>query len=292
MRRSVFVFAAVLGAALGLVTSAGAFAKPKETPKHSAVKKGQKSKKRPKAISLVKNVDDEGDAKKHRRATKPKPTHKESPKACIDKAIVVHAGSEQEKVHLTKCGGEVLPTAIAQMSVLVRPSSSKRPAASIETLSTKKGKLIAPGIRRVSEGVVERLAKVVRHFSRPGETTKVHIVSGYRPRSAESSHASAKALDFRIEGVKNEAIVAFCKKLDDTGCGFYPNSQFVHIDERDEGAGHVAWIDASRPGEPARYVSDWPIPTEKAAAAVLVSVDEKKDRPGLFEEPLDDEGLW
>ncbi len=182
--------------------------------------------------------------------------------------------------------------AVAQMSVLVRPSSAKRPLAPIDALSAKKRKLVAPGIRRVSDGLVARLAKVVKHFSKPGETTKIHIVSGYRPRSVESSHASARAIDFRIEGVKNEAIVAYCKKLDDTGCGFYPNSQFVHLDDRGQGAGHVAWIDASRPGEPARYVQDWPLPAEKAAAAARVSVSEKKERPGLFEEPLDDAGLW
>ncbi len=291
MRRSVFAFGAVLGAALGLVTSAGAFAKTKEAGKHAV---SHKPKKRQKAISLVKSVDDGSDAEtsKDRKPTKPKPGRGESSSVCVDRPVVVQAGSEREKVTLTKCNGDVLPRAIAQMSVLVRPPSSKRPTLSIETLSTKKGKLLAPGIRRVSDGVVVRLAKIVRHFSKPGETTKIHIVSGYKPRSVESSHAAAKALDLRIDGVKNEALVAFCKKLDDTGCGFYPNSQFVHIDERDKGAGHVAWIDASRPGEAARYVKDWPIPTEKAAAAVLVSVDEKKERPGLFEEPLDDEGLW
>ncbi len=271
--------AILLGAVLGLTTSAGAFARAPEAVKGASTSKHHRSKQRPAAIRLVKRVEPSNRAK-----------------ACVEKAVIVQAGSEQEKVTLTKCSGEVLPIAIAQLSVLVRPSSARRPSPSIATLSANVGaknrKLVAPGIRRVSVGLVERLAKVVRRFSKPGATTKIHIVSGYRPRSVESSHASAKAIDFRIEGVKNEAIVAFCKKLDDTGCGFYPNSQFVHIDERDEGAGHVAWIDASRPGEPARYVQDWPLPTEKAAAAVLVSVDEKKARPGLFEEPLDDAGLW
>jgi uncharacterized protein YcbK (DUF882 family) len=274
MRRSVFV----LGAALGLVAgSHGAFARTPEPAKHAsashAPKHHRKARKKQAAIHLATRA-----------------------KECVDTAVIVQAGSEQERVALTKCSGEVLPNAITQLSVLVRPSTAKRPTGPVETLSAnvhaKKRKLVAPGIRRISAGLVERLSKVIRHFAKPGTTPKIQIVSGYRPRSVESSHASARALDFRIEGVKNEAVVAFCKKLDDTGCGFYPNSRFVHIDERDKGAGHVAWIDASRPGEPARYVPDWPIPTEKAAAAVLVSVDEKKERPGLFEEPLDDSGLW
>jgi hypothetical protein len=33
--------------------------------------------------------------------------------------------------------------------------------------------------------------------------------------------------------------------LDDTGCGYYPNADFIHMDVRDPGTGHVAWIDAS-----------------------------------------------
>jgi hypothetical protein len=52
----------------------------------------------------------------------------------------------------------------------------------------------------------------------------------------------------------------FAKTLGDTGCGFYPNSSFVHIDVRDAGAGHVTWIDASGPGETPRYVPTWPPP--------------------------------
>ncbi len=90
----------------------------------------------------------------------------------------------------------------------------------------------------------------------------MHVISGYRPNSVGSFHASAQALDFRVDGVANEALVAFCKTLDDTGCGYYPNSSFVHMDVRPVGTGHVAWIDASGPGESAHYVSAWPPPPE------------------------------
>jgi hypothetical protein len=48
----------------------------------------------------------------------------------------------------------------------------------------------------------------------------------------------------------------------DTGCGYYPNSSFVHVDVRQPGTGHVAWIDASGPGEPPHYVASWPPPPE------------------------------
>jgi hypothetical protein len=36
----------------------------------------------------------------------------------------------------------------------------------------------------------------------------------------------------------------------------------VHVDVRDPGTGHVAWIDASGPGESPQYVATWPPPAD------------------------------
>jgi hypothetical protein len=64
----------------------------------------------------------------------------------------------------------------------------------------------------------------------------------------------------RVAGVSNEELSAFCKTMPDTGCGYYPNSSFIHMDVRSPGTGSVSWIDASGPGEPPRYVTTWPPP--------------------------------
>src|SRR5687767_13773591 len=85
-------------------------------------------------------------------------------------------------------------------------------------------------------------------------------------------HSVGRAIDFRMEGVENEDVVAFCEKLSDTGCGLYQNIWFVHIDVRDPGAGHVAWIDANGPGESPRYVSHWPLPDKE----LIKGTEEKK----------------
>jgi hypothetical protein len=111
-----------------------------------------------------------------------------------------------------------------------------------------------PGVKLIHEGLVGRLQQVVDHF----HAKKITVVSGYRPSSLGSFHQSARAVDFHIEGVKNEDLVAFCRTLPDTGCGYYPNSSFVHLDVRAPRTGHVYWIDSSGPGEPARYVASWP----------------------------------
>jgi hypothetical protein len=60
-------------------------------------------------------------------------------------------------------------------------------------------------------------------------------------------------------GVSNEQLVAYCRNVSDTGCGYYPNSSFVHLDVRAPRTGHVYWIDASGPGESPRYVAAWPL---------------------------------
>jgi uncharacterized protein YcbK (DUF882 family) len=116
---------------------------------------------------------------------------------------------------------------------------------------------------------------VSNHFG--GKT--IEVVSGYRAYTPtqytpHSNHNYGKAFDFRIRGVPNEAVRDFCRTLRDAGCGYYPNSTFVHLDVRDTKA---YWVDLSRPGEPPRYeragsvadegMSDVPVePTEPAPA--------------------------
>ena len=179
---------------------------------------------------------------------------------CLHEGVEFVRGQEAQTFSLTRCDGSVAPLAVERLSVLARPDSSPIPK-SIDALARVKGPELSPGIRRVDAGLVERVESIAEHFSK-GAPAKVSVISGYRPLSSGSYHATAQALDLRVEGVPNEAVVEFCKTLPDTGCGYYPNSSFVHVDVRQAGTGHVAWIDASGPGEPPRYVSSWPPPPD------------------------------
>ncbi len=83
----------------------------------------------------------------------------------------------------------------------------------------------------------------------------LEVVSGYRAYTptqytARSKHNEGKALDFRVRGVRNEELRDFCLTLHNAGCGYYPNSSFVHVDTRDI---KVYWVDFSHPGEPPQY---------------------------------------
>jgi uncharacterized protein YcbK (DUF882 family) len=100
-----------------------------------------------------------------------------------------------------------------------------------------------------------RLVALVGVVSNHFEGRTIEVVSGYRAYTPtqytpHSNHNIGRALDFRIQGVKNEDLRDFCLTLRHAGCGYYPNSTFVHIDVRDTKA---SWTDRSRPGEPPLY---------------------------------------
>jgi Bacterial protein of unknown function (DUF882) len=166
----------------------------------------------------------------------PEPPSRPAP-PCLRPPVTVERGfgGDVEQVALTRCDGLPAPQAAERLSVLARPG--------------------AFGFKLLDLGLVTRIQNVVDHF----HAGRVTIVSGYRPNSAGSFHQRAQALDFALSGVKNEELVAFCRTLPDTGCGYYPNSSFVHVDVRPPHTGHVYWIDTAGPGEPPRYVSTWPV---------------------------------
>jgi|GEM_PF-3437513 len=75
------------------------------------------------------------------------------------------------------------------------------------------------------------LYEVARHF--PGH--RVEIFSGYRPKAyctrTQSRHLTGAAIDFRVAGVKNEALIAWLRSnFHPAGVGYYPNGVHVHLD--------------------------------------------------------------
>jgi Bacterial protein of unknown function (DUF882) len=206
---------------------------------------------------------------------------------CMHEGIEFVRGQELQTFPLTRCDGSVAPLALEKLSVLARPESAPLPK-SIEDLAKVKGPDLSSGIRRIDAGLVERIQAITGHFSK-NAVAKVDVISGYRPMSSGSYHATGQAMDLRIEGIPNEAVVEFCKTLADTGCGYYPNSSFVHVDVRQPGTGHVAWIDASGPGEAPKYVASWPPPPDPEVKSAEKSENpiDKLD-PDLPQLPADD----
>jgi len=106
-----------------------------------------------------------------------------------------------------------------------------------------------------------RLAQLIYDVDKHFGFKRILVVAGYRaPRVArekgnpKSPHKKGVACDFRIEGVPNTELRDYERTLPKVGVGYYPNSEFVHLDVDPLRNKHSAfWIDYSRPGERAKY---------------------------------------
>lgn len=185
----------------------------------------------------------------------------------------VRYGGESDAFHLLRCDGSVAPEALDRLSLIARPADAERPGALLpdepDPSAWAAGEWL-PHVRLVHPRLVWLLQRIAESFPRKA----VYVYSGYRPPkvgarrgdgSHHSQHAEGRAMDIEVYGVPNTAVFKLCRTLDDVGCGFYPNSKFVHVDVRRPGTGHAYWIDDSHPGEPSHYVDAWPGVVESGA---------------------------
>jgi uncharacterized protein YcbK (DUF882 family) len=93
----------------------------------------------------------------------------------------------------------------------------------------------------LAERLEQLVFKAAYHFG----AARIDIVSGWRDRARK--HTSGEALDFSLPGVLPHALAAYLRGLAHVGVGIYthPNTQFVHLDVRDQS---YHWVDSSAPG--------------------------------------------
>ena len=98
--------------------------------------------------------------------------------------------------------------------------------------------------------LIRLLAQVSNHYG----GRQIDVISGYRKPGGytkdTSRHVAGQAMDFRIPGVPLTELRDYCSKLDHVGVGYYPRSQFVHLDVRVTAA---RWTDYSGPGEAPQF---------------------------------------
>lgn len=186
--------------------------------------------------------------------------------------LFIRHNSESDRFSLVRCSGAVEPGAVDRLSILARPPEVPDPGAlpdEPDPQAWEQGGEWLPRVKMVNPRLVWVLQKIADAFPHRA----VYLYSGYRPHTDkggqghQSKHAEGRAMDIAIHGVRNEALFQFCRKLEDVGCGFYPNSKFVHVDVRRPGTGHAFWIDISGPGEPSHYVDSWPGVVDHGALA-------------------------
>ena len=179
----------------------------------------------------------------------------------------VRHGAETDRFALLRCDGSVDSEAIDRLSLMTRPIGVPRPSLPLPDLPDEEAEPGAwvPSIRLAHPRLVWLVQQVANAF--PGRS--LYLVSGYRRGSHEGHHGKGRAVDLSVIDVAKEEVYAVCRKLPDVGCGYYPYHDFVHLDVRAPGTGHVYWIDDSQPGEPSHYVDSWPSVETSGAAAWL-----------------------
>lgn len=175
----------------------------------------------------------------------------------------VRGTGEQDVFPLVRCDGSVAPEALDRLSLMMRPPHVDRPDGLLpdepDAEAATHGEWIAD-VRLAHPRLLWAIQRIADAFP----WRAVYVYSGYRPgalvagTSHHSLHSAARAVDIQVHGISNAQVFELCRSLEDVGCGFYPNSKFVHVDVRRPGTGHAVWIDASGPGEPPQYVDAWP----------------------------------
>lgn len=137
-----------------------------------------------------------------------------------------------------------------------------------------------------------RLLRVLYATARHFGSDKVIVIAGYRaPRIArqkgnsKSAHKRGVACDFRLDGVRNEAVRDYLRETYATvGIGYYPNAGFVHVDVGRKKAAY--WVDRSGPGERARYGGD-ELPTNRPSPSAAPDAPREPlpDAPGAPDSP-------
>jgi hypothetical protein len=170
---------------------------------------------------------------------------------CSKRPVEVISGKESATFALAKCDGTASPEGVDQISLLARPSGVARPKEPLAVLASTHGVELAPGIRRLDPRLVEKLELVVDQFRKAGRSEHLVLAPGVSSSPASGSHRGmARTIDFRIQGVKGDAIASFCKTVPDAACGSSPHGPFVRMELRDIGANSATDADPAAPVQP------------------------------------------
>jgi uncharacterized protein YcbK (DUF882 family) len=152
----------------------------------------------------------------------PPVVHALPPAGAGEVTLRVLTTGERLRLRLLDSRKQVLPGAAARLGTILRCGADDRAAPP-------------------DEGLVKLIERIAEHFGRDRE---ILIISGYRspeynhlrtvqsPRGVakESQHTAGTAADLRVAGVSITKLRDVVKKWRVGGVGFYPDSNFVHVD--------------------------------------------------------------
>jgi uncharacterized protein YcbK (DUF882 family) len=129
----------------------------------------------------------------------------------------------------------------------------RRAAARLDELLADTRDPAHPHVATLDRRALQLLFRTAYHFG----AKQVVVVSAFRKpgKRGEGLHASARAIDFKVTGVRASVVADYLMTLPRVGVGLYthPDTQFVHLDVRDRS---YHWVDTSPPGGQG---SEWPL---------------------------------
>lgn len=132
-----------------------------------------------------------------------------------------HSGEMLDVVY--RVGDTYIPEALEELNVFLRDTHNLEVNAydprTFDVLHTMLAKVGKP------DGVISVLSGY-----RSQETNDELRASGTTNAAEHSQHIVAKAVDLRVDGVPAATVRDAAKSLEAGGVGYYPKSQFVHID--------------------------------------------------------------
>jgi len=99
-----------------------------------------------------------------------------------------------------------------------------------------------------------RLIDILRDISHEVDGAPLELVSGYRaPQNwhDHNFHSRGQAADIRVKGMGANKLRKIARKLGVRGVGWYPTTNMIHVDTRDE---DWFWTDWSGPGQIGREI--------------------------------------
>jgi uncharacterized protein YcbK (DUF882 family) len=127
-----------------------------------------------------------------------------------------------------------------RIDVVYRRGDSYVPAA-LAQLSRHLRDHVSGEIMDIDPSLFDLLADLADLAGRPGET--IEVICGYRSKAtndwlrqhssgiaSQSLHMQGLAIDIRMPGVKTSALRDAALSLQRGGVGYYPDSDFIHVD--------------------------------------------------------------
>ena len=134
----------------------------------------------------------------------------------------LHSGESLDVVY--RIGDTYLPEAIAKLDYFLRDSR------------TQDEKDYDPREFDVLHNVMARLGRpagvidIVCGYRTPWTNNFLRTRSRHTGVAKNSQHVEAKAIDIRVPGVRTRTLRDVALSLEEGGVGYYPRSQFVHVD--------------------------------------------------------------